>query len=218
MPKRVESLMQAGKCTAEDFVWKLEVVVPTPLMQLSVMNYWHWAMRVEVHLDAQNLWDVVAGTETNRQKDRLALSAMLAVISETSGIQLDIKKSAKENWEIIRSFHVGIDHLAQSRAQGLRQEFENLTMKKGEKLSDFTDKFTRVVFELRQCGDKIEDKEAVQKLLQSMPPRYDTLTLTLEQFGDVETMSLVEAIGCLRIHEMRLVERDAREEEQVLLA
>ena len=56
---------------------------------------------MEVHLDAQGLWEAVTGTETNRRKDRLALSAMLAAIPESSGVQLDIKKSAKVNWEII---------------------------------------------------------------------------------------------------------------------
>ena len=50
------------------------------------------------------------------QKDRLALSAMLAGILETYGVQLDIKESAKVNWEIIQSFNVVIDSLAQSRA------------------------------------------------------------------------------------------------------
>ena len=64
----------------------------------------------------------------------------------------------------------------------------------------------------------MDDKEAVKKLLRSMPPRYDSLTLSLEQFGDLDTMSLVEAIGSLKIHEMRLSERGAREEEQALLS
>ena len=86
-----------------------------------------------MHLDAQGLWEAIAGPETNKQKDWLALSAMLDAIPETLGVQLDIKKSAKVNWEIIRSFHVGIDRLAQSRAQGLIREFESLSMKKTEK-------------------------------------------------------------------------------------
>ena len=171
-----------------------------------------------MHLDAQGLWKAVAGTETNRQKDRLAFSTMLAAIPESSGVQLDIKKSAKVNWEISRSFHVGIDHLAQSRAQGLRREFENLSMKKTDKVSEFANKFSRIVFELRQLGQRVDDKEAVKKLLRSMPPRYDSLTLSLEQFGDLDTMSLVEAIGSLKVHEMQLLERDAREEEHAVLS
>ena len=143
---------------------------------------------------------------------------MLAAIPESSGVQLDIKNSAKMNWEIIRSFHVGIDRLAQSRAQGLIREFKNLSMKKTDKVSEFTKKISRIVFELRQLRERVDDKEAVKKLLRSMPPRYDSLTLSLEQFGDLDTMSLVEAIGSLKVHEMRLSERDAREEEQALLS
>ena len=81
-----------------------------------------------------------------------------------------------------------------------------------------TDKISRIAFELRQLGERVEDKEAVKKLLRSMPPRYDSLTLSLEQFGDLDSMSLVEAIGSLKVHEMRLAERDAREEEQALLS
>ena len=148
MPRRGETLTQGEKSTTGEMVKKIEVVAPTPLTQLSAMNYHHWAMRMEVHLDAQGLWEAVLSTDTNRQKDRLALSAMLATIPESSSFQLDIKKSAKVNWEIIRSFHVGIDRLAQSRAQGLRREFENLSMKKTDKVSEFTDNFSRIVFEL----------------------------------------------------------------------
>ena len=218
MPRRGETSIQGERATTDDSIKKIEVVVPTPLTQFSATNYRHWAMRMEVHLDAQGLWEACTGTDTNRQKDRLALSAMLAAIPESSGVQLDIKKSAKVNWEIIRSFHVGIDSLAQSRAQGLRREFKNLSMTKIDKVSEFTDKFSRIVFKLRQLGERVDDKEAVKKLLWSMPPRYDSLMLSLEQFGDLDTMSLVEAIGSLKVHEMRLSERDAREEEQALLS
>ena len=51
-----------------------------------------------------------------------------------------------------------------------------------------------------------------------MPPRYDSLMLSLEQFGDLDSMLLVEAIGSLKVHDMRLSDRDAREEEQALLS
>ena len=91
-------------------------------------------------------------------------------------------------------------------------------MRKTDKVSEFTDKFSRIVFELRQLGERVDDKEAVKKLLRSMPLRYDSLTLSLEQFGDLDSMSLVEAIGSLKVHEMRLAERYSREEEQALLS
>ena len=74
------------------------------------------------------------------------------------------------------------------------------------------------MFELRQLGEKIDDKEVMKKLLRSMPTRYDSLTLSLEHFGDLDAMTLVEAIDFFKVHEMRLYERDAREEEHALLA
>ena len=141
--RRGEPLIQRKRATTNELVKKIEVVVPTPLTQLSATNYIHWAMRMKVQLDAQGLWETVAETKMNRQKDRIALSAMLAAISESSRVQLDIKKLAKVNWEIIRSFHVGIDRPAQSRAQGLRREFENLSMKKTNKVSELPDEFKK---------------------------------------------------------------------------
>ena len=51
-----------------------------------------------------------------------------------------------------------------------------------------------------------------------MPPSYDSLTISLEQFGELDTISLVEAIGSLKVHEMRFSERDASEEEHALLS
>ena len=116
MPRRGETSIQSERVSTDESTKKVEVIVPTPLTQLSATNYRHWAMRMEVHLDAQGLWEAVSGIETNSQKDHFVMSAMLAVILESSGVQLDIKKSAKVNWEIIRSFYMGIDRLAQSRA------------------------------------------------------------------------------------------------------
>ena len=91
-------------------------------------------------------------------------------------------------------------------------------MKKTEKVSELIDKFSRIVFELQQLSERIDGKDAVKKLPQSMPPRYDSLTLSLEKYGDLDTMSLVEANGSLKVHEIRFSERDAREEEQSLLS
>ena len=86
---------------------------------------------------------------------------------------------------------MGIDHLAQSRAHGIRREFENLSIKKNDKVSDFTDRFLGIVLELRQLGERLDDKEVVKKLLRSMPPRYDSLTLSLEQlFYDQSVISI----------------------------
>ena len=91
-------------------------------------------------------------------------------------------------------------------------------MKKDEKVSDFSSCFTKIISELRDLGEQLEEKEAMAKLLQSIPFKYDTLTFSLEQFGNMRVLSVDKVFGSLRVHEQRLQERELSEEEQVLRA
>ena len=86
MPRRGESSTQGEKSDVDESIKKIKVVVSASLTQLSMTNYRYWAMRMKAHLDAQGLWEVVARTEMNKHKDRLALSAMSASNPETSGV------------------------------------------------------------------------------------------------------------------------------------
>ena len=158
-------------------------------------------MRMEVYVEAHGLWEVISRTETNQKKDRQALSAILNSVSESVSFQLDVKKTAKENYETIQMLHVGVDHVVQSKIQSLQQEFKNLAMKKDEKVSDFASYFTKIIFELRDLGEWLEEKEAEAKLLQSMPVKYDLLTFSHEQFRNMRGLSVDEVIGSLRVHE-----------------
>ena len=65
-------------------------------------------------------------------------------------------------------------------------------MKKDEKLSDFSIRFTKIIFGLKYLGERIKKKEVVSKLLQSMPVRYDSLNLSLENFRNMSSKSIEE--------------------------
>ena len=77
-------------------------------------------------------------------------------------------------------------------------------MKKDEKVSDFSSRFTKIISELRDLGERLEEKEAVTKLLRSMAVKYDSLTFSLEQFGNIRGLNVDEVIESLRVHEQRL--------------
>ena len=74
-------------------------------------------------------------------------------------------------------------------------------MKKDEKVSDFFSKFTKIIYELRDMGDWVEEKEFVEKLLQSMPVKYNSFTFSLELFRNMRSLSVDEVIRSLRVHE-----------------
>ena len=86
--RRAESSSQVGKSPVYEDVPKIEVFVPSLILCES--NHRHWSMKMEVHTEAQALWEVAHGTNVNLNKDRRALS---------------IKR--KENKEILPSVNCG---------------------------------------------------------------------------------------------------------------
>ena len=50
---------------------------------------------------------------------------------------------------------MGVDLVVQSKMQSLRWEFENLAMKKDEKVSDFSSHLTKINSELRDLGEQL---------------------------------------------------------------
>ena len=57
----------------------------------------------------------------------------------------------------------------------------------------------------------------ISRLLRSVRKEFDALILLLEQTSDLKSMRLEEAFGQLKLHELRLQERNSRDEEQALL-
>ena len=162
---------------------------------------------------ADNRW-----RESNEEKDRKALSAIMSGVPEDLLGILNAKKTAKENWKLLRQRNLGVDRVIQSRIQGLRRDLEMLTMGKSDSVVDFAMKFTHIISDLRNLGEVMEEKEVVRRFLRATPAKFDALTLSLEQYGELDKVSLDEVIGSLTVHELRLKERETREEEEILLA
>ena len=152
----------------------------TSVLMLTSTNYPLWAMRMEVSLEAHDLWGVIDGSEVNRKKDRLALLMILNSISESQSNQIDIKKSVKENWEVLRTFHLGMDKVVQAKLQALKREFETISMKRNEKIDDYSNHFARIVTNLRDLGESLDEYGIVSRLLSSVSNDFDSLILLLE--------------------------------------
>ena len=149
---------------------------------------------------------------------RISVAGEFSPLPHTSRERiLDGKRTAKENWEILRQQNLGMDRVIQSRIQGMKRDFELLMMGKTDSVMDFVTKFTHIVSDLRNLGEMMDEKEVVKQFLWVTPFKFDALTLSLEQYGDLDKVSLDEVIGSLTIHELQLRERESREEEQALL-
>ena len=195
-----------------------ELSTPEPSLKVSKTNYHVWSMAMEVYLDSHDLWQAIVGENVAKKKDRLALSAIISAVPEDQLVILDAKKTTKENWEIVRQWNLGVDRVIQSRIQGWKRDFEMLTIAKTDSIVDFAMIFTHIVSDLQNLGEMMDEKKVVRRFLRATPSKFDALTLSLEQYGDLDRLSLDEVIGSLTVHELRLKEQESREEERVLLA
>ena len=190
-----------------------ELTAPVPSLKLSKINYRAWSMSKEVYLDSHDLWQAIVGENVAKKKDRLALSSIISTISEDQLVILDAKKMAKENWEILWQWNLGVGRVIQSHIQGFKWDFKMLTMAKTNSVMEFAMKFMHIVSDLENLGEMMDDKEVGQWLLRTTPSKFNALTLSLEQYGDLGKLSLDEVIGSLTIHELQLKEWESREEE-----
>ena len=107
-----------------------EMADPAPTLKLSKMNYRVRSVTMEVFLESHNQWLAITGENILKNKDRLALFAIISAVLEDILMILDTKKMAKENWEILRQQNLGVDRVIQSCIQGMKRDFELLTMGK----------------------------------------------------------------------------------------
>ena len=71
---------------------------------------------------------------------------------------------------------------------------------------------------MRDLGESLDEYGAVSRLLKSVPIDFDSLILLLEQTSYLKTIRLEEVFGQLKVHELRLHERNSRDDEQALLS
>ena len=79
----------------------------------------------------------------------------------------------------------GLDKVRTSKLQILRRDFESLSMKELETVDTFYTRVVGVINKLKSHGETITDQKVVEKILRSLPPRFESLVVTLEEHIDM---------------------------------
>jgi len=76
-------------------------------------------------------------------------------------------------------------------------------MKKDENISSYFLRDDETVNAIKGLGEEVKEIVIVQKVLRSLPMRYGSNILALEERADLETLSMDELHGILTAYEMR---------------
>ncbi|PON49260.1 hypothetical protein PanWU01x14_231350, partial [Parasponia andersonii] len=91
------------------------------------------------------------------------------------------------------------------KLQALRKDFENMRMKDNESIKDYSSRFTELVNQMKIYGEDVPDKKIVDKILISLPEKFDSKVSVIEETKDTSKLSLQELMGSLKSFEQRML-------------
>jgi hypothetical protein len=183
------------------------------------MNFPFWKVRMRTYLMAlgADVWDVV---ETGYIKpivlaskdDKLEFSfnakgmnSILNGLAEAEFVKVMHLQTAKEMWDKLINSYEGNDKVKDAKLQTYRVQFENLQMKEDETIGKYFLRVEELVNAMKSLGEKIEEPSLVQKILRSLPDRFNPKVSAIEELNDIKTLSFDQLLGTLTSYEMRIV-------------
>nr|GFB08749.1 zinc finger, CCHC-type [Tanacetum cinerariifolium] len=163
--------------------------------------------------EANGLWEMIEPnekTQADNNKDKTGIAFLYQALPKEQLLQITKHKNAKSIWDALKARHIGEKRVQQARLQTLKSNFEMIHMKEDETIDTFTTKLTTLVNKAASLGYTTEDETLVHKLLNAIPDRFFQIVASIEQYSDLDTMSLDEAIGRLETFEERLKYKNER--------
>ena len=77
-------------------------------------------------------------------------------------------------------------------------------MKEDESIQAFFSRVSNIFNQIKTYSDMIEDKKIIQKILRSLPIKYDHVVAAIEKSKDLSKLILLELMGSVEAHEKRM--------------
>ncbi|XP_057747692.1 uncharacterized protein LOC130966885 [Arachis stenosperma] len=177
---------------------------------------------MSTHLKAQNLWNFIEpgmqeGADTVQQRrDQLALSQIHQGVDYTVFGKIANAKSAKEAWNMLKLSYKGIDKVQKAKLQSLRREYERYEMSSSKTVEKYFTRVTDLVNKMRVYGEDMLDSKVVEKILRTMPMKYDYVVTTILESHNMDTMMIAELQGTMESHISRILKKSEKSTEKAL--
>ncbi|KAG6531220.1 uncharacterized protein LOC122024699 [Zingiber officinale] len=182
-------------------------------------NYQIWTVHMETYLDALDLWEalnvdyeipVLPANSTMAQikvhkekktKKSKAKACLFAAVSATIFSRIMSLQTAKEIWDYLKSEYEGDERIRGMQVLNLIRDFEMQKMKKTETIKEYADILLGIANRVRLLGSSLTDLRIVEKILVTLPERFEATITTFENMKDLTRITLAELLNALQAQE-----------------
>lgn len=127
-------------------------------------------------------------------------------------------ETPKQVWEKLKKEFDGSDRVKSVKLLTLKREFGMLRMKEGDTVKEYFAKLLEIINKIRLFGETFPDSKVVEKMMISLPARFESKISAIEESCDLKTLSVAELISKLQAQEQRTSIRDGEVEEMAFQA
>ncbi|CAL0323999.1 unnamed protein product [Lupinus luteus] len=198
-----------------------------PSMSLPILtekNWDRWCTQMNALFNFQEVSDVVEfglpnlGPEVTeiqrailkeaRKKDNRALFLLHQCVDDIHFEKIQHATFPKEVWDILIRSNDGGDKIKKVKLQTLRKQYELIQMEETNKVGEYFTKVLTITNQMKGCGETITDLVIMEKIMRSLPQRFDYIVVAIEESKDVSLMKIEELQSSLEAHDMRLAGRN----------
>ncbi|RVW16789.1 hypothetical protein CK203_076464 [Vitis vinifera] len=161
-------------------------------------NYETWAVRMTVHLQALDVWEAV---EENYEVPPLGANPTVA--------QMKLHKERRTRKAKAKAclFAGRDERIKNMQVMNLIREFEMKKMRESDAVKDYAAQLLSIADKVRLLGKEFSNEKIVQKILVTLPEKYEVTISSLENSKDLSTISLTELLHSLEAVEQRRLMR-----------
>ncbi|KAK1644745.1 hypothetical protein QYE76_062550 [Lolium multiflorum] len=152
---------------------------------LTKTNYQEWSLVMKVQMEAEGHWDVVNDLNGTNRDDHRALAYIQKGVSPELTRVLAVKDTAHDAWEALKTMRVGSERMREVKAGTLRTEYDNRRYRSGEGIESYIMRLSTIMTDLEVLGDPIDERNAVLKVLRTVPRPYKEMAQAIESLLDL---------------------------------
>ena len=125
------------------------------------------------------------------------MNDLFSAVTNEEFKKISSTETAKEAWTILQTTYEGTKAIKDSKLQRLTTSFEEIKMEEDESFDKFLAKLKDIVNSAFNLGETIPKPKIVRKVFKSLPERFHTKIIAIEELKDIDKILLTELVGNL---------------------